>query len=376
MSSPALSHPRATTATHAAAHPTLVANETPAPPSLSPTGTPPPTPRSLIAQPSSPAPTPKTTAHQSPEGIPSPALTHLTPAGIPSPAPTHLTPEGTPAPASTSPICRLAATSLSLFKVSTPDLASATTSRPQAVSPTLSPAAPPFYPASAGRSKEARWLDGSDDDECVDYGFTPSPSPRPSTYRDAVCRGSPVLSPQAAAAPATAVATVPASSGGTADPVAPPACRRRRRPSRRARNRQAPPLRVVYPPRVEERGPTWERMPPRAPAATPDSCRLPRVDADGFEEVLSRSNRRRLKRAEAASNRPSAPSSLRIPLEMRDRCLNCLSYNHRVATCGFPGGVCDATSSDTWLETVDNRGRPPFRRLLAVRGGRRREDPM
>ncbi|CAN6273855.1 unnamed protein product, partial [Urochloa humidicola] len=183
---------------------------------------------------------------------------------------------------------------------------------------------PPFYPASAGRSKEARWLDGSDDDECVDYGFTPSPSPRPSTYRDAVCRGSPVLSPQAAAAPATAVATVPAASGGTADPVAPPARRRRRRPSRRARNRRAPPLRVAYPPRpprVEERGPTRERLPPRAPAATPDSCRLPRVDADGFEEVLSRSNRRRLRRAEAASNRPSAPSSMRIPLEMRDRCL-------------------------------------------------------
>ncbi|CAN6173490.1 unnamed protein product [Urochloa humidicola] len=339
MSSPALSHPGATTATHAAAHPTLVADETPAPPSPSPTGTPPPTPRSLTAQPSSPAPTPKTTAHQSPEGIPSPALTHLTPAGIPSPAPTHLTPEDTPAPASTSPICRLAAASPSLFKVSTPDLASATTSRPQAASPTLSPAAPPFYPASAGRSKEARWLDGSDDDECVDYGFTPSPSPRPSTYRDAVCRGSPVLSPQAAAAPATAVATVPAASGGTADPVAPPARRRRRRPSRRARNRRAPPLRVAYPPRpprVEERGPTRERLPPRAPAATPDSCRLPRVDADGFEEVLSRSNRRRLRRAEAASNRPSAPSSMRIPLEMRDRCLNCLSHNHRVATCRLP----------------------------------------
>ncbi|CAL4910224.1 unnamed protein product [Urochloa decumbens] len=55
----------------------------------------------------------------------------------------------------------------------------------------LSSAAVPFYPGelSMGRPKEARWLDGSDDEqEKVDYDFTPSPShsPRPS-YRDALC---------------------------------------------------------------------------------------------------------------------------------------------------------------------------------------------
>ncbi|CAO2166971.1 unnamed protein product [Urochloa humidicola] len=225
--------------------------------------------------------------------------------------------------------------------------APAPTATPTPRSP-LSPAARPFYPTSSGRTKEARWMEGSDDDEeHVDYGFTPFPSPRPASYRDVVC-GQSIASPSRAspsafplpgtAAPATVVATV-AAAGREEEEAPAPARRRRRRPSGRARNRRAPPLRVEPPPpRIPPQARLGARLPrdDPGPSRTADR-RRPRVDADGFEEVMSRSTRRRLRRAEISSGRSSASSPpRRIPPEMRDRCLNCLSYSHRVATCNLP----------------------------------------
>ncbi|CAN6194783.1 unnamed protein product [Urochloa humidicola] len=53
---------------------------------------------------------------------------------------------------------------------------------------------------------------------------------------------------------------------------------------------------------------------------------------------MSCSTRQRLRREELAANRASTSSSptRRIPPEMADRCLNCLSYTHRIATCRLP----------------------------------------
>jgi hypothetical protein len=57
-------------------------------------------------------------------------------------------------------------------------------------------------------------------------------------------------------------------------------------------------------------------------------------DADGWQTVLSRGEGRQAPRALAATTTASA--TRRIPLEFDGRCLNCLSYNHRVATCRLP----------------------------------------
>jgi hypothetical protein len=61
----------------------------------------------------------------------------------------------------------------------------------------------------------------------------------------------------------------------------------------------------------------------------------PQVDADGYQEVVSRSTRRRLGRdASVAAAVP--PRRSRIPPEFEGKCLNCLSTGHRVATCKLP----------------------------------------
>lgn len=42
---------------------------------------------------------------------------------------------------------------------------------------------------SSRRDSTRGWLQASDDElDCVDYGFTPSPSHSPTSYRDALCR--------------------------------------------------------------------------------------------------------------------------------------------------------------------------------------------
>ncbi|CAN6205195.1 unnamed protein product [Urochloa humidicola] len=226
------------------------------------------------------------------------------------------------------------------------DEASPAANSPPRASPPLSPAAAPFYPASTGRSMEERWLEDCDDEEeCVDYGFTPSPRP---SYRDVVRGVSPIPPPTVCAEPATHVATVPAATGGKEEPDATGRRRRRRRRHRRSRRartwRPPPPPQVVPASGAGVRRPFQSWLGPRVPPValpgdghTAGSHRRPKVDADGFEEVMSRSYRRRLQRFEAPPDRSSAPSSSRrIPPELRDRCLNCLSYSHRVATCRLP----------------------------------------
>ncbi|CAN6221799.1 unnamed protein product [Urochloa humidicola] len=252
----------------------------------------------------------------------------------PAPAPLSPHPRSSPAPSSTATPSRHPS----------PDRTSMATGAspesPPRASPPLSPAAAPFYLASTGRSMEERWLeDSEDDEECVDYGFTPSPRP---SYRDVVRGVSPFPPPTVCAEPATHVATVPAATGGKEEPDATSHHRRR---SRRARTRRPPPpLRVVPATGVGARLPIQNRLGPRVPPVvlpgdghTAGSHRRPKVDADGFEQVMSRSYRRRLRRSKAPPDRSSAPpSSRRILPELRDRCLNCLSYSHRVATCRLP----------------------------------------
>jgi hypothetical protein len=55
-------------------------------------------------------------------------------------------------------------------------------------------------------------------------------------------------------------------------------------------------------------------------------------DADGWQRVLSKDEGRQPPR-----NKPDcAPVNFRLPAELDGRCLNCLSYKHRVATCHLP----------------------------------------
>ncbi|CAL5062190.1 unnamed protein product [Urochloa decumbens] len=209
----------------------------------------------------------------------------------PSPAPTH-SPTLVPSLAPASPSPKMAGTP----------------------SPVLSPTARPFYPGESSSARR-RWADVVEEEEGldqVDYEFSPSPSaspsgsPRPTTYLEAVRSPRPASPPR----PTPVVSATPAAAAG--HPGAPSLARRRRRPGRRARKRNPPPLRPVA-----------------APAEA--SRRRPRVDEDGFQEALSRSTRRRLRREEQATHRPPSSStspSRRIPPELADRCLRCLSYSH------------------------------------------------
>ncbi|CAN6268811.1 unnamed protein product [Urochloa humidicola] len=259
--------------------------------------------------------------------IPAPTAT----TSFPSPAVTSSSPTAAPAP----PMARSAG------KTTATDSGSSTPGTP---SKPLSPDALPFHPASAGRGRDARWTDDGDDDlDLVDYEYTPSPSPRSPSYRDVLCgstcRSPAAHAPLAAAAPVPLVgATVPAVEAAAQATQAAEATalvgtgdarrRRRRRPSRRARIRRAAAAAVLASDHVSA---------PREARPVHDSRRRPRVDADGFEEVISRSNRRRLRRGTSSSGRSSTSSTeRRIPPEMRDRCLKCLSSNHRVATCRLP----------------------------------------
>jgi len=152
----------------------------------------------------------------------------------------------------------------------------------------LSAAAHPFFPGetSMGRSMQLRWLD-SGDEEMVDYSFTPSP--QPASYRDAVLRS-----------PSSSEPLRPRQRLGRPgcgrllwvllSPPTPPPHRHRRRLSRRVRHRRAPLLRAAVPPAR-----------PALPELAPNCCR-PLVDADGFQEVLPRAARRRLRRDGSSSS--------------------------------------------------------------------------
>jgi hypothetical protein len=183
--------------------------------------------------------------------------------------------------------------------------------------------------------------------DCVDYDFTPSPSPSPKSYRDALVLSPTQHSPPpATVSPAGGVGAtgVGGATGGGGAPsgAAPPAVARkkRRRPSRRVRQRHPPPPVAVVPPAAARRklstvlaarlGP----FPAREPVV---GARRPRLD--GFQEYLSQAARRRIRREEQPHSPPllrQRPAQRRIPPELFGRCLNCLSYSHRVATCQLP----------------------------------------
>ncbi|CAN6214543.1 unnamed protein product [Urochloa humidicola] len=279
----------------------------------------------------------------SPPVIPATATTSPIPSSSPS---KPSSPAAIPASATATPSPRPTKVALDLTDTSAvptgPASAPGSTST---ISPPLSPAAQPFFPA--GHPRELSWAHEEEVEEeeleCVDYDFSSSPtrSSSPLSYRDVLCR-SPASTP-------TKMAAIAADGDGVAAKMVGEAVereggqRKRRRRSRRVRKRQPPRPLVAAPPRARDGRPLGRNlaarlgpMPP-APVPAPESSRRqPRVDADGFQEFVSRSTRRRLCR-EAARPAPAASTPSRfIPSELFGRCLNCLSYSHRVATCKLP----------------------------------------
>ncbi|CAL4972951.1 unnamed protein product [Urochloa decumbens] len=181
----------------------------------------------------------------------------------------------------------------------------------------------PFFPAS-GTAPTCLLEEEVEELDQVDYEFSPSPSPTPSSpsYRDAVC-GAAGSSSAASVPGASHLVQPPTETGAMVTGALPGAGaarggQRRRRPSRRTRKRRPRPT------------PAKETAPHRAEA--PAGSRRPRVDDDGFQEYLSRSTRRRLRR----EGSPAADPVRRFPPALDGRCFNCLSYSHRVATCKLP----------------------------------------
>ncbi|RLM91740.1 mucin-1-like [Panicum miliaceum] len=127
-------------------------------------------------------------------------------------------------------------------------------------SPGLSPTARPFFPGTASpvRAETLLWAGSGEDAEdidCVDYGFTPSPSPRPSSYRDAVYRSPPGPAPASAPTPAS-----PPPMTATVAPV-PPAVDARGSASRsRPRSVWSSSRRLLLSRLVAVGDPGWTRM--------------------------------------------------------------------------------------------------------------------
>lgn len=236
----------------------------------------------------------------------------------------------------------------------------------------LSPDAAPFFPTGTpGRSKAVRWSEDSDfEDSDVD-----SVQVWGSAYADAVRRGSPAHVVDSAmgtsARPTACAVEVPPAEaspvpGSTATPPRRARRRRRRkrarktetapafqpggrtptqhRPSHRSGPEMRPPSdrrreRVSVHLRLGEHGrlPVHQRLGARVPPR--GHRRISPPDADGWREVLSRSPDGRPMAKGCGSPlaaRPRAPRRRRIPEAMRDRCLNCLSFTHKIATCRRP----------------------------------------
>ena len=172
-------------------------------------------------------------------------------------------------------------------------------------------------------------------------------NPAPYSYLDAVRRGSParvVLS--VGARPSTqpttrAVDEQPEEALQDEGATRPP--KPKRRPAKKkgsqprwrspAARRGRVPVHLRLGRRVTDGQGAAERMPARLSLGHPSTRRGRRriyaPDADGWREV------RREVIAAAQAHRP--PRRRRpIPEFMRDRCLNCLSYTHKVATCRVP----------------------------------------
>ena len=195
----------------------------------------------------------------------------------------------------------------------------------------LSPDAEPFFPGarSAGRGKSQRWeMDSYDSDTDFDCS-----SPEAASYLDVARRGCEAVSTGRAGAQPDSQG--PGETAAEASHCAPTkmqsCCRRRaraatRRGTGRATATQRVPATQRIGPQAAERVPAHRRLGPQRRATPPD--------ANGWQKVLPRDEGRPPPRASQRQSQ-SQPGH-RIPPEFAGRCLNCLSYSHRVATCRLP----------------------------------------
>ncbi|CAN6174394.1 unnamed protein product [Urochloa humidicola] len=254
------------------------------------------------------------------------------PAVAPAPAPTPTTPpSAAPAPASSS----------------FPSSPIRGPPEPTPLSPaSLSPDAEPFYPTdiSGGRGKRQRWRDASpspDEDEHKedeeDCEIPSSPTPHAS-YRDVLVRPA-AATVRAAGASAPAVAPRAAPTRGPSRPVHDRLGTLPEVPAGRHRQRHRGQTRLIHglPPRRAGRdnnndaGRLRSVVVPLRRDPSP-----PRVDADGFTEVRSKRSSRRRRQRRAQQLQDLQRPAPRIPAVFAGRCLNCLSYKHRVAQCKLP----------------------------------------
>ncbi|CAN6357250.1 unnamed protein product [Urochloa humidicola] len=182
-------------------------------------------------------------------------------------------------------------------------------------SSSLSPDAAPFYPAAGGRTKFCRWAD--------DDGYD-SDNDHPTSYLDAARRPAKVVTALTASAQARSVAVM--DRGGAV------AGQKRKKRSRRRKKRGWPRPQLVcgMPARpVEGRTPTHLHLGHRGRVSAPN--------ADGWQEILPRQKMGHVAALAVPRCDPKQlPQAQKTPAELHGRCLNCLSYSHRVAICRMP----------------------------------------
>lgn len=160
-----------------------------------------------------------------------------------------------------------------------------------------------------------------------------APSGRPAPPSAARC-GAPAARPPSASPSASQASLCGAPA---ARPPSSPTRQRSRAPRRRAK---APPPASIFK-GVLGAAPTPPPAAPAAPAAAaavppPVAARQPAQDGD-WQPGRRRRRRRPRQRRPGASVKPSSPETRTgIPPELQDRCLNCLSSAHRIATCRLP----------------------------------------
>lgn len=239
----------------------------------------------------------------------------------------------------------------------------------------LSPFAAPFFPnGTPGRSKAMRW---SSDLDYSDYSDSEEDEPKPPrpSYSDVLRRGTPasgVLEAGTSAQPQPRVVEEPSTEAQAEDRHRPPRRKRGKRKRWRGPHRVAAPAdsptemhrasakqrlgeRVASPVRAPAKqrlgehvaGPRQGRVPAKlrlgrhaviqdrlgARAPTAGHRRISPPDTEGWWEVLPHHSPDRINSPPAMADRRPPRRPRQIPEAMRDKCLNCLSRNHRIATC-------------------------------------------